>query len=149
MELGIEIQRHSHAITRTPPSSRKNNGGHSQSAADEPFPIGIPMNDIRHNNFPMTAIQKVLKACDDALTGFRRDPTDSDFQKFEREIPMTREQFRHWYRDARRSHPRTGSEMWDLSPPGFEDLYRKIRVGKDALFRMTPRRNRIYRLRAA
>jgi len=28
----------------------------------------------------MTAIQKVLKFCDDALIGFRRDPATSDYQ---------------------------------------------------------------------
>jgi hypothetical protein len=29
----------------------------------------------------MTAIQKVLKFCDDALIGFRRDPADSEYQR--------------------------------------------------------------------
>ncbi len=60
---------------------------------------------------------------------------------------MTRQEFKHWYRDARRSHPRTGSDMWELNPPDYDDLFRKIRVGKDALFRVTPRRQTIYRLR--
>lgn len=56
---------------------------------------------------------------------------------------MTREEFAHWYRDARLQHPLTGSEMYELSPQGYEDLFRRIRVGKDALFHMTPRRNEI------
>lgn len=29
----------------------------------------------------MTAIERVLKVCTDALIGFRRDPADSEFQR--------------------------------------------------------------------